>query len=56
MDTIITYAPLITGIWLIFMGSITKTKGFISGIVFNFIPILLGLLTLFSALKLMGWL
>jgi len=56
MESFINYSVIITGIWLVSMGTITKAEGWIALLIFKLIPVLLGLSCLFSGLKLIGWL
>ncbi len=55
MESFINYSTIATGIWLVSMGTITKAEGWLAGMIFKLIPVLLGLSCLFSGLKLIGW-
>lgn len=55
MEIFINTTVLITSIWLLTSSQIMETKNFKSKLVFNIIPLILGLALLFSGLKLVNW-
>jgi len=55
MDFIVNLIPFITGCYLVAFAFIIDTKNFASAMVFQVMPMFLGLGCLFSAGKLFGW-
>ena len=56
MESFINLAPVVTGAWLIIVSLwISANSNFLSAMIFKVVPFFLGLASLFSGGKLMGW-
>ena len=55
MENFINLTPLIAGMYLVFGAMVIQTKGLTSAMVFKVIPMFLGIASLFTSVKLMGW-
>lgn len=55
MNTVLITASLASGVYMIVMALLMRTKGTMSAVLFKIIPFFLGLGSLFVGLKLPGW-
>ena len=55
MEIIVNSIPIIVGLWMIYWSQMISAKGVQSILIFKTIPFFLGLASLFSGGKLLGW-
>ncbi len=55
MEQFIMWAPGVCGVYWVIFSLITKTKNFISSILFKVLPFMTGMVCVFSSLKLLGF-
>lgn len=52
---IINYFPLVAGMWMISMVLITNASGILNNLIFKVIPFFIGMASMYTSAKLLGW-
>jgi hypothetical protein len=55
LNSIVTYTPIVTGVWSVSMALIMNTSNMLSAMIFKVIPFFLGTASLYAGAVLNGW-